>query len=131
MYIRDSGLVHYLLNIKTLDDVLMHPVAGGSWEGFVIENIASVIGDRAQMWFYRTSAGAEMDLVIETGSKRIGIEIKRSLTPALTKGGHHSITDLNLDTTYLVYPGRDQYLLRENIQVMPVTTLLKELAALL
>ena len=131
VYIRDSGLVHYLLNIKTLDDVLMHPVAGGSWEGFVIENIASVIGDRAQMWFYRTSAGAEMDLVIETGSKRIGIEIKRSLTPALTKGGHHSITDLNLDTTYLVYPGRDQYLLRENIQVMPVTTLLKELAALL
>lgn len=130
VYIRDSGLVHCLLNIKTLDDVLMHPVAGGGWEGFVIENIASVIGDRAQMWFYRTSAGAEMDLVIEIGSKRIGIEIKRSLTPALTKGGHHSIADLNLNATYIVYPGVDQYSIKDNIQIIPVVNLLRELATL-
>jgi predicted AAA+ superfamily ATPase len=130
VYIRDSGLVHCLLNIKTLDDVLMHPVAGGSFEGFVIENIASVIGDRAQLWFYRTSAGAEMDLVIEIGSKRIGVEIKRSLTPALTKGGHHCISDLDLDATYIVYPGTDQYFIRDNIQVIPVINLLRELATL-
>jgi hypothetical protein len=130
VYIRDSGLVHCLLNIKTLDDVLMHPVAGGSFEGFVIENIASVIGDRAQLWFYRTSAGAEMDLVIEIGSKRIGVEIKRSLTPVLTKGGHQSISDLDLDATYIVYPGTDQYFIRDNIQVIPIITLLKELVTL-
>jgi predicted AAA+ superfamily ATPase len=108
----------------------MHPVAGGSFEGFVIENIASVIGDRAQLWFYRTSAGAEMDLVIEIGSKRIGVEIKRSLTPVLTKGGHQSISDLDLDATYIVYPGTDQYFIRDNIQVIPIITLLKELVTL-
>jgi predicted AAA+ superfamily ATPase len=131
VYIRDSGLVHCLLNIKTLDDVLMHPVAGGSWEGFVIENIASVIGDHAKIWFYRTSAGAELDLVIEIGSKRIGVEIKRSLTPALTKGGYHSISDLDLDATYIVYPGTDQYSIRNNIQVISVLNLLKELVRIL
>lgn len=109
----------------------MHPVAGGSWEGFVIENIVSVIGDHVKMWFYRTSAGAELDLVIEIGSKRIGVEIKRSLTPTLTKGGYHSISDLDLDGTYIVYPGTDQYSIRDNIQVIPVLNLLKELIRIL
>ena len=107
----------------------MHPVAGVVGK-VVLENIASVIGDRAQIWFYRTSAGAEMDLVIAIGSKRIGIEIKRSLTPALTKGGHHSIADLNLDATYIVYPGTDQYYIKDRIQIIPVANLLKELATL-
>lgn len=127
VYIKDSGLLHCLLHIKSFDDILMHPVAGGSWEGFVIENIMSVIGNKAQLWFYRTSAGAEMDVVIDCGSKRIGIEIKRSLTPSLTKGGHHSQEDLNLDMTYIVYPGSDHYLINDNTCAIPIIDLLSEL----
>jgi predicted AAA+ superfamily ATPase len=127
VYIRDSGLLHCLLHIKNLGEVLMHPVAGGSWEGFVLENIMSIIGNRSQLWFYRTSAGAEMDVVIEHGSKRIGIEIKRSLTPSLTKGGHHSQEDLNLDLTYIVYPGNDTYFINDKTCVTSIIDLIKEL----
>ncbi len=127
VYIRDSGLLHCLLHIKNLNEVLMHPVAGGSWEGFVIENIVNIVGNRAQLWFYRTSAGAEMDVVIEHGAKRIGVEIKRSLTPSLTKGGHHSQEDLNLDMTYIVYPGNDTYLINDKTCVISINDLLKEL----
>lgn len=128
VYIRDSGLVHALLNLHTLDDILMHPVAGGSWEGFVIENVASILGTRAKLWFYRTAAGAEMDVVIDYGSKRIGIEIKRALNPTLHKGGYHSMEDLNLDKTYIVYPGHEQYPITPNVWAMPLIDLLNEIA---
>ena len=128
VYIRDSGIAHCLLNLQTLDDILAHPVAGGSWEGFVLENIVRVIGNQSKIWFYRTSAGAEMDLIIETGSKKIGVEVKRSTSPALTKGGRQSKTDLNLDFVYIVYPGKDKYLIENDICVIPINLLLEEIS---
>ena len=128
VYIRDSGIAHCLLNLQTLDDILAHPIAGGSWEGFVLENIVRVIGNQSKIWFYRTSAGAEMDLIIETGSKKIGVEVKRSTSPALTKGGRQSKTDLNLDFVYIVYPGKDKYLIENDICVIPINLLLEEIS---
>ncbi len=70
VYIRDTGLMHALLNITSLDDLLGHPVVGASWEGFIVENILSILPIGATAWFYRTSAGAEIDLVIEYGARK-------------------------------------------------------------
>ena len=125
IYIRDSGLLHSLLGIKTLDDLLMHPVAGNSFEGFVIENIKSIMLPYQNMWFYRTAAGAELDLIIEDGAKRIGIEIKRSLAPSLSKGLYNAKQDLNLDMVYIVYPGHETYALNGHIKVMPLAHMME------
>jgi len=124
VYIRDSGLLHSLLSIKTLDDILMHSVAGGSWEGFVIENIASLLHESFQLFFYRTVAGSEMDLVLERGNSLIGIEIKRSLTPSLTKGGINAMEDLKLKHVYIVYPGVVSYKITDKVTVVPLIEML-------
>src|SRR5258708_9966519 len=87
VYIRDSGITHALLNLTTLDDLLGHPVVGASWEGFVLENLLSCLPTGVTPRFYRTSAGAEVDLVIEKNSnERFAIEIKRSHGPSVSKG---------------------------------------------
>jgi hypothetical protein len=125
IYFRDTGLLHSLLNLKDIDSILGHPVAGSSWEGFVVENFRSVLGSEAQLFFYRTSAGAEMDLVIEFENEVFGVEIKRSLSPTLSKGGVNAIQDLNLKQTFLVYPGADCYKLAPNVSVMPLSEVLK------
>ncbi len=125
IYIRDSGLLHSLLGIKTLDDLLMHPVAGNSFEGFVIENIKSIMQPYQNMWFYRTSAGAELDLIIEDGTKRIGIEIKKSLSPSPSKGLYNAKQDLNLDIVYIIYPGSDTYALNEYIKVISLNQMMR------
>jgi len=124
IYIRDSGILHCLLGIKTLDDVLSHPISGCSFEGFVIENIKSIMSISQQMWFYRTSAGAEMDLVIEGGRNRIGIEIKRSLSPTPSKGLYNAIDDLNLDKAYIIYPGDHSYALNSKIFITSLTDMM-------
>jgi predicted AAA+ superfamily ATPase len=124
-YFRDTGLLHCLLNLSSLDEILSHPVAGGSWEGFVIENFRSVLGSNAQLFFYRTAAGAEMDLIVEFKNQLFGVEIKRSMSPTLSKGGVNAIQDLNLKHTFLVYPGADCYKLAENVTVTPLAEALR------
>lgn len=128
LYVRDSGLVHALLNIQTLDDLQGHPVAGGSWEGFVIENLLDVAPRRAAPFFYRTSAGAEIDLLLEmTPHRRIAIEIKRSLSPALSKGFHLGCEALGIKEQYLVYPGAEAYPLSGTVKVMPLREMMNVL----
>lgn len=127
IYIKDTGLLHCLLNLRNINDILSHPICGTSWEGFVIENIANILEHKAQISFYRTAAGAEMDLVIEHGSQRIGIEVKRSLAPTLNKGLHNSMQDLKLERVYVVYPGKEEYQLNEQICVTPIQKLMEKL----
>lgn len=116
IYIRDSGLTHALLNISTLDDLMGHPVVGASWEGFIIENLISNLPIGATYWFYRTAAGAEIDLVIEIGSKnRIAIEIKRSSTPKVSKGFYIGCEDIEATHKYVVYPGEERFPLGDNV----------------
>jgi hypothetical protein len=88
VHLRDSGLVNALLNITTLDDLLGHPVVGASWEGFVLESLLAVAPRRTRASFYRTARGAEIDLILEMGSRRgcWAIEIKRSPSASSTKG---------------------------------------------
>ena len=128
IYVRDSGIVHALLGLDDWDAVLGHAVAGGSWEGFVLENLLGAAPERVQTCFYRTAAGAEIDLILEIpGGKLWAVEIKHGLAPKLDKGFHHAREDLNLECSFVVYSGDDRYPKGEGIEVIG----LRELASLL
>jgi predicted AAA+ superfamily ATPase len=119
VYLRDSGLLHALLNIQGFDDLLGHPVVGHSWEGFVIEQISSAMPAFSDINFYRTAAGAELDAVVTTGLRRIGYEIKFSQSPKPGKGFWNACEDVGVKCAYVVAPVRDPYPLAENVQVIP------------
>ena len=122
VYIRDSGICHALLGVETTDDLLGHPVVAGSWEGFVVENIIRVLPGRASWGFYRTSGGAEVDLVVETGSGELWVvEIKLSSAPKLSKGFYSACEDLKPDRRFVVrggVGGPDDYPMGGGIRVM-------------
>ena len=128
VYIRDSGLTHALLNLTTLDDLVGHPIVGASWEGFVIENILSCLPQGVTSWFYRTSAGAEIDLVIEVNhQERYAIEVKRSLSPTVSKGFYLGCEDIKATKRYVVYPGKERYPSTDGIIVTSLAELMDEL----
>ena len=129
VYVRDSGLVHALLGLATLRDTLGHPVAGASWEGFVIENLLAIAPPRTDAAFYRTAAGAEIDLVLTfANGQRWAVEIKRSLSPSLERGFHHARQDLEPDQSWLVYPGQDRYPKASGVEVISLLELMQTLA---
>ena len=128
VYIRDSGLTHALLNLQTLDDVLGHPVAGSSWEGFVVENLLSCLPIGITAWFYRTAAGAEIDLVIEQNTQNIyAIEVKRSLLPKVSKGFYAGCEDIGATKRFIVYPGSESFLIAKDITAISLTDMMEEL----
>jgi hypothetical protein len=130
IYVRDSGLVHALLGLDTFDDVLGHPIAGASWEGHVIETLLGAAPPRTQPAFYRTAAGAEMDLVLDLpGSRRIAVEVKRSTAPVLTRGFHHALSDLRPERAFVVYPGSDRYPMAPGVDAIGLRELAQELVA--
>jgi uncharacterized protein len=121
LYIRDSGLLHVLLGIVEVPDLYGHPVFGSSFEGWVIENILSVLPWRTQAFFYRTASGAEIDLVLEHGNgEKWAIEIKASLDPKPRKGFYQGVQDLGTTRNLVIYAGTEGYLLEEGIEVMSV-----------
>ena len=131
VYIRDSGLTHALLNLTKLDDVFGHPVIGASWEGFVIENLLSSLPLGVTPWFYRTSAGAEIDLVIEQNSKKkYAIEIKRSMAPTLSKGFYLGCGDIKATRRFIVYPGKERFAVTKDVTAMPLLEMMNELQAI-
>lgn len=110
VYVRDSGILHALLGLADHNALSGHPVVGTSWEGFVIENLLAAAPPRTQASFYRTSAGAEIDLVLELpGRGRWAIEIKRSLTARPEKGFHLACQDIEPKRRFLVYAGEERY----------------------
>lgn len=124
IYIRDSGLVHHLLSIHSYENLLGHIVAGGSWEGYVIEQVISLLNYQQIPFFYRTADGAELDLVIEQDLQiKLAIEIKLSSSPALSKGTTVSLADLNNPPLLVVTPTADDYLLKPNVWVCSIQTL--------
>ena len=127
VYVRDSGLVHALLNVADKEALLAHPIVGQSWECFVIENLLVSAGEKSQGYFYRTGGGAEIDLLLVwPGGKLWAIEIKRSLSPKLERGFHAACEDLAPVRKFVVYPGRERYRVAPDIEVLS----LEELAAL-
>ena len=125
---RDSGVVHALLNISAYNDLISHPVVGGSWEGFVIENILSVVQGRALPYYYRTAAGAEIDLILEfSGQEKWAIEIKRSSAPTLSKGFHIACEDIQADRKFVIYSGIDRFSMGENVTAISLADIMREL----
>lgn len=128
IYVRDSGLVHALLGLPTRDSILGHPVAGGSWEGWAIENIIAAAPEGTTATFYRTSAGAEVDLVLELpNAQRWAIEIKRSKAPVVSKGFHTGSADIQATHQWVVYPGDDVFPMAPHINATPLTHLMNAL----
>lgn len=131
-YVRDSGLLHALLGIETLDELFGHPVVGASWEGFIIENLLSCAPERTRASFYRTAAGAEIDLLLELGGRHglWAVEIKRGLAPGVEKGFRIAIEDLQPTRALVVYSGEDRYPKGDGIEALSLPALAAELAAL-
>jgi predicted AAA+ superfamily ATPase len=130
VYVRDSGLVHALLDIGTKEALLSHPVVGASWEGFVIENLLACANTDVKAHFYRTSGGAEIDLLLAwPGGDLWAIEIKRSLAPKVERGFHAACEDLKPARKLLVYPGQESFPLGADVRAMSLATLCQEIFA--
>ncbi len=131
VYVRDTGVVHALLNIVDYDQLLGHPVYGKSWEGFVIESILNALPAYAQPFFYRTADGTEIDLVIEMAPNRFwAIEIKASHTPKLGRGFHMACEDLPIEEKFVVYAGMDEFPINNDVTVVSLPSMLDKLATL-
>jgi hypothetical protein len=130
VYVRDSGLVHALLNIPDKETLLAHPVIGQSWEGFVIENLLACATTGVQGYFYRTGGGAEIDLLLAWPDGRLwAVEIKRSLAPTVERGFHAACADLEPARRFVVYPGDERYRLAHDIEAISLAALAQELLA--
>ena len=124
VYVRDSGILHGLLELETLNDVLGHPVCGLSYEGHCLENLLGAATPRYAPYFYRTHAGAEIDLVLEKGGQAvIAIEVKRSSAPRPDRGFGQACDDLGITQRYVVYPGAEQFPLRHDAQAIGLADL--------
>jgi hypothetical protein len=122
VYIRDSGILHALLGIDTMDALLSHPVAGASWEGFAVESVRARFPE-AQAFFYATHGGAELDLLLIYHDRRYGFEMELNEAPKLTRSMMVSIEDLKLDGLFVIYPGTRQYPLSERTSAVPISLL--------
>ena len=127
-YIRDSGLVHALLRIPNYDALLGHPIFGKSWEGFVLENIISSLPNGVNPYFFRTTAGAEIDLLLAFGLDDFwAVEIKASRTPKLEKGFNIACEDLRVKKKFVIYPGEERYATNNGTIVIPLAHFITEL----
>ena len=124
VYLRDSGLLHALLRIGDSDQLLGHPIAGASWEGWVIEQALAMDGGRSGACFYRTAAGAEIDLVLERPRRRrLAFEIKLGSAPSPSRGFWSGLDDLKPSAAFVVYPGTERYPLGQGVEALPVSML--------
>jgi hypothetical protein len=126
VYVRDSGILHGLLGIETLEDVRGHPKCGASWEGFCLEQILAAKPD-AQAFFWATHAGAELDLLLIQGKSRIGYEFKYTETPRTTKSMHAALADLRLDELVVVHAGEASFPLADRIRACPLAAHIGEI----
>ena len=130
LYIRDTGLLHALLNLPKEDDVLRHPVAGTSFEGFAIEALIAALPDGAKASFYRTQVGAEIDLVIEfSAGRRAAIEVKSSTAPSVSRGFYAGCEDIQPFAKLLVYPGPSAFPAPHGLEAMSITAAVEWVAA--
>jgi predicted AAA+ superfamily ATPase len=125
LYFRDTGLLHALLGIADFDALMAHPRSGASWEGLVVEQVLR-IAQPDEAYFWATHNGAELDLLLFRGGRRIGVEVKRMDSPRITPSMQVALHDLQLDALYVVYPGERRYRLSERIEVVPLAALLPQ-----
>jgi predicted AAA+ superfamily ATPase len=129
IYIRDSGLLHSLLGITDMDSLLSHPVVGASWEGHVVESLMAVAPSDVTPSFYRSSAGAEIDLLLTwPNGEHWAIEVKRSTTPKVERGFYSACDDIQPVKKWVIYPGAEAYPLHDGVEAMPLHMAMKQLA---
>ena len=127
-YVRDSGILHKLLGIYDNNSLLSNPILGKSWEGFVLENIRSVLPLGTESYFYRTAAGAEIDLLLKFSTGKIwAIEIKYGLVPKITRGFYQSIVDIKASQKFVIYSGEDEYSIDNDITVIALDKFLAKI----
>jgi uncharacterized protein len=129
VYVRDTGLLHQLLGIRTEQELLLHPKSGASWEGYVIEEVIKAVAPD-ETYFWGTHAGAELDLLLVKHGRRLGVECKRMDAPRLTASMHIALADLALDHLTVVYPGERPYPLAERVTVVPLAAIATDAQAL-
>lgn len=127
VYLRDSGILHALLGLTSRRELDGHPKVGVSWEGFALETVLRHMGDE-DAYFWATHAGAELDLLLVRGSKRLGVEFKYTEQPKATKSMHVACNDLKLSRLHIVYPGREAFRITEKIVAVPLTQAVKNLS---
>ncbi len=131
VYVRDSGIVHALLGLGGFDDLLGHPVVGPSWEGFVVETLIALAPSSTNASFYRTSGGAELDLVLELPNQETwAIEVKLGLAPKVSRGFHHARADIAPDRSFIVYGGAERIPLTRGVEAVSLPDLARELVGL-
>jgi len=118
VYIRDTGVLHFLLGLKTYAEIISHPHSGSSWEGFVLEEIIQTL-QLDDVYFWATHQGAEIDMVFSKNGQMYGIEIKRSDAPAMTPSKRIALENLSLSRIVVVYPGSKRYSIHKKIEVVP------------
>ena len=124
IYVRDSGLLHALLGIGDFNALAGHPVAGASWEGYVIENLLAAAPERTTASFYRTSAGAEVDLALQLPNGELwAIEIKRGRAPRLDRGFHNARADLRPARAFVAHSGDERFPVTEGVEAISVSEL--------
>ena len=131
VYVRDVGLVHALLGIGERESLLAHPVAGASWEGLAIESLIGAAPVGTEAYFFRTSAGAEIDLLLELPGHRQpwAIEVKRGFAPRIERGFHLACESVRPARRLVVYGGLERFPLAEGIEAVPLSALCRELSA--
>jgi predicted AAA+ superfamily ATPase len=131
LYFTDSGLLHSMLQLETRRDLLNHPRLGASWEGFALDAVLSHSGARAQeSYFWATHGGAELDLLLVRGRRKLGFEFKRTDTPRRTRSMHTAIADLELDHLYVIHAGERSFALDRGITAVPLVRLLDDIPTL-
>ena len=120
VYVRDAGLLHTLLSLDDARALAGHPKVGASFEGFALEQLLNALGGSRNAYFWRTHAGAELDLLLFRGGKRYGFEFKMADAPGTTRSMHAAFGDLGLERLWVVYPGDAAYRLSEKIAALPV-----------
>ena len=126
IYIRDSGILHALLDVRTQDDLLSHPIRGASFEGFAMENLLA-FAKNYDSSFYRTSAGAEIDLILRRGRHTLAFELKSSTIPRVSKGFWNALEDISPDEAYVVAPVKESYPLKGGVMVRPLREIIARL----
>jgi len=122
VYLKDSGLLHALLGLGTEKEILSHPKAGASWEGYAIEEVLKLVRPEAS-YFWATHTGAELDLLLFRGGHRYGVEMKFQDAPRLTPSMRHAVADLSLERLTVLYPGDLRYDLDRRVSVVPLAEL--------
>ena len=131
IYIADSGVLHTLLGLGTLKDLEGHPKVGASWEGFVLEQVIHRLGARIdECFFWATHGGAELDLLVVRGQRRMGFEIKRTTSPQITPSMHYALSDLHLRSLHVIHAGEGTFRMDKKIWAVALTRLLQDIKPL-